>query len=161
MADYLSFVGRIPISDAESSDSDEELNVANLTLDEEESEVHFNNPSTESENLPTAPILDLEVLRKCPRDVAPDEEELIEGSSLFMKRPRILGCPDMKKWLIKNKKPASLQDPDIRDHCAESLRFPPDVEKWAEYGKDDLPDAILGHFSRGEVSCTFFPFLLA
>ena len=52
----------------------------------------------------------------------------------------------MKKWLIKNKKPASLQDPDIRDHCAESLCFPPDVQRWAEYGKDDLPNAILGHF---------------
>ena len=52
----------------------------------------------------------------------------------------------MKKWLMKNKKPASLQDPDIRDHCAESLRFPLDVQRWAEYGKDDLPNAILGHF---------------
>ena len=52
----------------------------------------------------------------------------------------------MKEWLMKNKKPASLQDPDIRDHCAESLRFPSDVQRWAEYGKDDLPNAILGHF---------------
>ena len=52
----------------------------------------------------------------------------------------------MKEWLIKNKKPASLQDPDIRDHCAESLRFSLDVERWVEYGKDDLPNTILGHF---------------
>ena len=48
MADYLSFAGRIPISNAESSDSDEELNMTGLTLDEEEPEVHFNNPSIES-----------------------------------------------------------------------------------------------------------------
>ena len=87
MADYLSFASGIPISDVESSDSDEELNVADLTLDKEKLEVHFNNPSTESENLATAPVLDLEVSRKRPRDVAPDEEELIEGNGLFMKRP--------------------------------------------------------------------------
>ena len=52
----------------------------------------------------------------------------------------------MKEWLLKNKNPVSLQDPDIRDHYAESLRFPSDVQKWAEYGKDDLPNALLGHF---------------
>ena len=52
----------------------------------------------------------------------------------------------MKHWLLKNKRPANLQDPDIRDHCAESLRFPSDVQKWAEYGKDDLPSALIGHF---------------
>ena len=86
MDDYLSFVGGIPISDAESSDSDEELNVADLTLDEEP-KVHFNNPNTESENLATAPVSNPEVSRKRPRDVALDEEELIEGSGLFAKRP--------------------------------------------------------------------------
>ena len=47
---------------------------------------------------------------------------------------------------MKNKKPTSFQDPNIRDHCAESLCFPSDVQRWEEYGKDDLPDAILGHF---------------
>ena len=87
MADYLSFASGIPISDVESSDSDEELNVADLTLDEEEPEVHFNNLNTESENLATTPVPDPEVSRKRPWDVAPDEEELIEGNSLFMKRP--------------------------------------------------------------------------
>ena len=51
----------------------------------------------------------------------------------------------MKKWIMKNKSLASLQDPDIRDHCAESLCFPSDVLRWVEYGKDDLPNAILGH----------------
>ena len=108
MADYLSFVGRIPISDAESSDLDEELNVIGLTLEEEEPEVHFNNPNIESENLATALMQDPEVSRKSPRDVAMDEEELIEGSGLFSKHPRISGCPDMKKWLMKNKSPTSL-----------------------------------------------------
>ena len=48
MADYLFFVGGAPISVSESFDSDEELNVTGLTLNEEEPEVLFNNPSTES-----------------------------------------------------------------------------------------------------------------
>ena len=82
--------------------------MTDLTLDEEEPKVHFNNPSTELEILATTPVGDPKVLRKHPRDDAQDEEELIEGSGLFAKRPRISGCPDMKKWLMKNKKPASL-----------------------------------------------------
>ena len=127
MADYLFFAGGIPISDAESSDSNKELNVTGLIIEEEEPEVQFNNPNIESENLVTTRVSDPEVSRKRPRDMAPDEEELIEGSGLFAKHSRIPGCLDMKKWLMKNKSPTSLQDPDIRDHCAESLRFPPDV----------------------------------
>ena len=111
--------------------------------------MRFNDPCIESEDLAVTPISNPEASRKRPRDDnddAQDEEELIEGSGLFTKRPRIPGCPDMKEWLVKNKKPASLQNPVIRDHCAESLRFSLDVQRWAEYGKDDLPDAILGHF---------------
>ena len=148
MADYLSFADGVLISDPASSDSKEELNVSGLNLDEEEPEVRFNDPSAESEDLEVTPISNLEASRKRPRDDddAQNEEELIEGSGLFAKRPRIPGYPDMKEWLVKNKKPASLQNPVIRDHCAESLRFPSDVQRWAEYGKDDLPDAILGHF---------------
>ena len=58
---------------------------------------------------------------------------------------------------MNNKKPASLQDPDIQDHCAESLRFPSDVQRWANYDKDDLSNVILGHFL--EVSfLVLFPF---
>ena len=49
--------------------------------------MRFNNPNTESENLATALVPDLEVSRKRPRNVALDEEELIEGSGLFTKRP--------------------------------------------------------------------------
>ena len=86
MVDYISFAGGIPISNVESSDSDEELNVTGLSL-EEEQEVQFNNTNIELENLATSPVPDPEVLRKCPRDIAPDEEELIEGSGLFVKRP--------------------------------------------------------------------------
>ena len=59
----------------------------------------------------------------------------------------------MKKWLMKNRKPVSLQDPDIRDHCVKSLRFPPDGQKWAEYGKDDLSSAIIGHILEVNTSC--------
>ena len=117
-----------------------------MNLDEEEPEVRFNDPSVNAEDLAAAPQINLNSSRKRSRDNAEDEEEIFEGSGLFAKRSRIPGCPDMKEWLIKNKKPASLQDPDIQDHCAESLRFPPDVERWAEYGKDDLSDAILRHF---------------
>ena len=86
MADYLFFAGGVPISVFESSDLDEELNVTGLTLEENELEVHFNNPSTESQDLATAPVPDSEVLRKHPRDDAQDEEELIEGSGLFEKQ---------------------------------------------------------------------------
>ena len=80
--------------------------MADLTL--EEPIVQFNNPSLESKSLATAPLPAPEASRKCPRDVAQDEEELIEGSGLFIKRPHIPGCPDTKKWILKNKSPASL-----------------------------------------------------
>ena len=49
---------------------------------------------------------------------------------------------------MKNKSHASLQDSDIRDHHAESLCF-----SSAEYGKDDLPNAILGHILEVNTSC--------
>ena len=70
--------------------------MTDLTL-EEEPKVQFNNPSIESEDLATASVPALKASRKRPRDVALDEEELIEGSGLFVKHPRIPGCPDMKK----------------------------------------------------------------
>ena len=146
MADYLSFADGVPISDLASSDSDEELNISGINLDEEEPEVRFNDPNADLEVLATVLLTDPDSSRKRPRDDVEHEEELIEGSGLFAKWPLIPGCPDMKEWLLKNKNPASLQDPDIRDHCAESLRFPSDVQKWADYGKDDLPNALLGHF---------------
>ena len=148
MADYLSFADGVPISVPVPSDSDKDFNMEGVDLNEEEQEVRFDDPNITSDDLVVAPPALPEVSRKRPRDDdgAQDEEELIEGSGLFTKRPRIPGCPDMKGWLLKNKKPVSLQDPDIRDHCAESLRFPSDVQKWAEYGKDDLPNALLGHF---------------
>ena len=146
MADYLFFANGVPISDPVSSDSEEDLDISCVNLDEEEQEVRFNDPRVDAEDLAAAPQINPDSSRKRPRDNAEDKEEILEGNGLFAKRPRIPGCPDMKEWLIKNKKPASLQDPNIRDHCAESLHFPPDVERWAEYGKDDLPDAILGHF---------------
>ena len=160
MADYIFFAGGVPISDLESSNLDEELNVVGLTLDEE-SEVHFNNLNLELKSLAIASVSAMEVSKKRPRDEAPDEKELIEGSrGLFAKRPRIPGCLDMKKWPMKNKSPASLQDPDIRDHCAESLHFSPDVQRWAEYGKDDFPSAILGHILEVNTSCALSLFFL-
>ena len=148
MADYLSFADGVPISVPALSDSDEDFNMEGVNLDEEEPEVRFDDPNVASDDLAVAPSSNPEVSRKRPRDDddAHNEEELIEGSGLFAKRPRIPGCPDMKEWLLKNKKPVSLQDPDIRDHCAESLRFPSNVQRWAEYGKDDLSNALLGHF---------------
>ena len=56
MADYFSFADGVPISDPVSSDSDEELNLTDLTLDEEP-EVRFNDPDLSMENLATAPVL--------------------------------------------------------------------------------------------------------
>ena len=110
MADYLSFADGITISDLVSSNSEEELNVSGLNLDEKEPEVRFNDPCIESEDLAVAPNSNPEASRKRPRDDddAQNEEELIEGSGLFAKWPRISGCPDMKEWLLKNKKSISL-----------------------------------------------------
>ena len=87
MADYLLFTDGITILDPVSSDSEEELNVSGLNLDEEEPEVRFNDPCIESEDLAVAPISNPEASRKRPRDDddAQDEEELIEGSGLFAK----------------------------------------------------------------------------
>ena len=96
-------------------------------------------------SLATTPIPTPEVSRKRPQDITPDEEELIEGSGLFVKRLRIPGYPDIRKWILKNKSPASLQNLDVRNHYTESIRFTSDVLRWTEHSKDDLPNAILGH----------------
>ena len=93
MADYLSFAGGIPLSNIGSSNFEEELNVSDLAL-EEESVIQFNNPEVAAESLAITLVHILEVSKKHPRDVAPDEEELIEGSGLFVKRPHLLECPD-------------------------------------------------------------------
>ena len=69
MADYWSFADGIPLSDPESSDSEEELNVAELTL-EEEPEVQFNNPNIAAESLATTPIPTSEASKKWPWDIA-------------------------------------------------------------------------------------------
>ena len=84
MVDYLSFTSGKVISDFESSDSEQELNVTDFNL-EEELIVQFNNPSLESESLATAPLPAPEASRKRPLDVVPDEEELIKGSGFFVK----------------------------------------------------------------------------
>ena len=93
MADYLSFAGGIPLLDIESLGSEEELNVAELAL-KEEPIVQFNNLNVAVESLAIAPVHISEVPKKLPKDVAPDKEELIEGSGLYIKCPRILGCLD-------------------------------------------------------------------
>ena len=83
MADYLSFMGGIALSDTESTDSEKDLNIMNLTVQV------------------------LKFSKKRPRDIAPDEEELIEGSSLYIKRPRIPECPDIRKWILQSMTPPS------------------------------------------------------
>ena len=60
--------------------------MGDLTL-EEDPKVQFNNPDVVVESLVIAPVPALEVSRKRPRDIGPDEEELIEGSGLFVKCP--------------------------------------------------------------------------
>ena len=56
---------------------------------------------------------------------------------------------------MRNKKSASLQDADIRDHYTESMRLLSDVQRWTDYGKDDLPNAILGHILEVNTSCFY------
>ena len=96
MIDYLSFAGSMPLSDSKSSDLEVELNVAGLAL-EEEPMVQFNNLSVDTESLATTSLPAPEASKKRPQDIAPDEEELIEGSGLFVKRSCILGCSDTWK----------------------------------------------------------------
>ena len=55
MADYLSFADGVPSSDPVSSDSDEELDVSGVNLDEEEPEVRFDDPNVDAEDLAAAP----------------------------------------------------------------------------------------------------------
>ena len=122
MDNYLSFAGGISLSDLESSYSEEELNVTQLAL-EEKPEVQFNNSDVVAESLTTAPISAPEASRKQLRDIAPDGEELIEGIGLFIKCPQIPGCPDTRKWILKNMSPANLQNLDVWDQYTESIRF--------------------------------------
>ena len=125
MADYLSFAGGIPILDSESSNSEQKLNVADLTL-EEEPIVQFNNSILELKSLATAPLPIPEASRKHPRDIASDEK-LIKGSGLFIKRPWIPRCLDTKKWILKNVSLTRLQNPNVQDQYAESMCLPSDV----------------------------------
>ena len=60
MADYLSFADGVPISDLVSSDSEEDLDISGVNLDEEKPEVRFNDPSMDSEDLVVAPTLNPE-----------------------------------------------------------------------------------------------------
>ena len=96
MADYLSFAGGIPLLDTESSDSKEELNISDLAL-EEEPIIQFNNPNVAAEILATVLVHGPNVSKKRPRDIALNEEELIEGSGLFVNRPHISRCSDTRK----------------------------------------------------------------
>ena len=75
MADYLSFADGVPISDPASSDSDEELNISGINLDEEEPEVRFNDPNVESESLVVAPISNPGASRKQPREDDDDAQD--------------------------------------------------------------------------------------
>ena len=80
----MSFAGGIVLSDAESSDFEKELNVTDLAL-EEEPVIQFNHSGDAIESLVTAPVQVSKASKKPHRDVAPNEEELIEGSDLYIK----------------------------------------------------------------------------
>ena len=85
MADYLSFSDGVLILDPVPSDSDEELNISGINLDEEEPEVRFNDPNADLEVLATVSLTDPNSSRKRTWDDVEHEEELIEGSGLFAK----------------------------------------------------------------------------
>ena len=93
--------------------------------------------------------------------MAPDEEELIEGSGLYVKRPRIPGCPDTQKWILQHMNPSSFQNPAVKDQYTESMHLPLDILRWIEYSKDDFPNAILGYFLEINISCalSFVPYI--
>ena len=77
--------------------------------------------------------------------MAPDEEELIDGSGLYGKRSSIWGCPDIRKWILHHMNLSSFQNPIVRDQSAESMHLSLDNLWWMEYSKDDLSNTILGH----------------
>ena len=54
MADYISFADGVPISDPVSSDSEEDLDISGVNLDEEDPEVRFNDLSVDGEDLAAA-----------------------------------------------------------------------------------------------------------
>ena len=61
MADYLSFVDGVPISDPVSSDSEEDLDISGVNLEEEEPEVRFNDLSVDAEDLAAVPQINLDL----------------------------------------------------------------------------------------------------
>ena len=63
MTDYLLFAGRIPLSDIKFLDSEEELNVLDLAL-EEEPVIQFNRPGDTTKTLATVPVSILDAFKK-------------------------------------------------------------------------------------------------
>ena len=56
-----------------------------------------------------------EASKKCSLDKEQNEEELIEGSGLFVKSPQIPGCSDMRKWIMQKASPPSIQNVQVMD----------------------------------------------
>ena len=100
----------------------------------------------------------LETSKKCARDSDSEEEELGEGSGFFVKRPWILGCLDMKKWILQKIHPLSIQNSKVRDQYADSLCLPTDILHWMEHDKEELPNSLISHSL--EVSLYFYLLLI-
>jgi hypothetical protein len=72
-----------------------------------------------------------------------DEEELAEG--LFVKRPKLPKCPDVKKRMLSKMNPPSIHNTKVRDQYAESLSLPEDIQRWQEVGRGKLFNSLITH----------------
>ena len=140
MIDYFAFADRILLYDEE-----EEIQEAiDLTQEQEDLEVQTDPQPSTNESLVINPTLKEapETYKKCSRDKESDEEELIDGSGLFVKFLRILRCLDIKKWIMSHMNPPSILNTQVWDQCTESLHFPMDIQRWMKVDKDELPNAL-------------------
>ena len=126
---------RILLSDDDIQEEEQEQEIADLTLEQKELDLETNPIEVRAPKSS----------KKGIRDIDPDEEELGEGSGFFVKRPWILGCLDMKKWILQKIHPLSIQNSKVRDQYADSLCLPADILHWMEHDKEELPNSLISH----------------
>ena len=102
-------------------------------------------PKTDDTNIPPLCVEDYNI-NPSPkeRDVEPSEkqkgkrprgsedtyEPVTEGGEIFVKRPRLDGCPNLAICLEKKVEKPSINSAAIRNHLCECLRFKHDMARW-------------------------------
>ena len=67
---------------------------------------------------------------KRPRGSEDTYEPVTKGGEIFVKRPRLDGCPNLATFLEKKFEKPSISSTAIRDHLSECLRFKHDMTRW-------------------------------